>query len=543
MSDLSSLDKDTANVEAGDDLFSREYFDPMLYINTNFRAMTISELNDVLINAKEQINAIKTKNQELVRKHFSKFVHCRESIEEIRENDVFSYLKSVFDQIEHNLASLKSKIETISTTHNIDLYTNNNNQKRRDIMAQYKNIFELEEKLKYDLKYSDYEGFVKHYMSALKLKSTSKYLNKKIEDAKTVKKQFLSILLAEIEKNVSTDDTLFYFSMYFKIEKSETSKMENTLLILIKKHLDEKYTLREMDDVLSYIFKNICITNTYFIREQIFIHLINWIKHRVGEETKILLFKKTIEKLHIFHDLLMNVLDKNSFSMVGNLLNGLYETIIQKTFIEVKNIFAYDIKHKTKRLEINIPIICDFINLNDIKENIYVIVSQLLEDIQCVKSMKSNISIATRYDFSELCSRHPNNAVGETNFQHCVYFLSIISKIRIKLQKIDVLIDNSLNFKRIDKIIKTCETKMLKNFIQNIENKSIECNLMVLSKLNELYPLNKDVLDSLNPEILKCKVSLFFLSNILETNEPKLDNHERKKVDDIYDQFCHLKTI
>lgn len=537
MSDTDSSEANREENNSDNEIFCNEYFDPLLYINTNFKERNLNEFHNTLVDLKESINKNKMKNQELVRRHFSKFVHCRESVDDIRENDIFGYIKSVFDQIDHNLLTLKNKMAQISSIHGVNVHINDSGKKRREILQFYKKILELEEQLKYDLKYSDFAGFVKHYNSAIKLKNGSKFLDMKLKDAEKIKKQFLEILVAEIEKNVNVDDTVFYFKLYFKIEKTECNKLENTLFILIKKFLAERKKISEMECVLIYIFKNLSIVNSFLIEERILRSLIDWADRCVLNEFSVLDYRNSVEKLRIFCEMIKPAVKPSNLCVFRDAIEKIKEKMSEKVFAKMDEVFRLDIENDQSNLDDFLQSINDFMGLNNIKDNLYLMAENLLK-LETVVESFSNIRIGSE----ESCSRATLEPV-EVNFRYCLIYSEKVSKIRKKLKKSNKFLNNSLNFRRIEKIIKKKELSMIKAFLENIKNGSIEYNLMTFLKLHELYALNKRVSGFLDPEILKCNVIRFFLCNILEIKEPKLNEEEQKKTEEIFAQFSCLRDV
>ncbi|ELA47190.1 hypothetical protein VCUG_01290 [Vavraia culicis subsp. floridensis] len=543
MSDSLSSETASSDHMTSNEVFAEESFDPLLFINSALREHTLGGLNDTLANVKESISRNKIKNQELVRRHFSKFVHCRESIEEIRKNDVFSYVKNVFEQIEHNLTALKDKIRQISLSHGISAHLSDESTRRREILHYYDKLINLEDRLKYDLKYLDYEGFVKHYNSAAKLKNDSKFLSTKLRQANIVKNRFLDILVAEIEKNGSTEDTLFYFKLYFKIERDEHSKMENTLLALVKKHLNDRKTLCEIENVLIYVLKTLSITNTFLIEQEIFKSVTVWINARVAQEFSVVKYRAMINKLHIFYGLVSNIVNRSNLSAFRESVEGAKDAMTARIFSEMESVFKEDIEGDANRLEHFLVSLDEFLKLNDIKENLYVILENMLRTRQpAADRAKSNERMES---YTNLARQHEKGHLvrAEVDYRYFLHYSSKIAKIRAKFGRINKLLNNTVSFKRVDKIVRRCEADTIKEFVKNIKNKSTEHNLMTIMKLKEMYFLNKETLALLDPNILKCKVTLFFLCNALQVDEPRLNESERNRVNEIYAQFSCLKEV
>ncbi|ELQ73809.1 Sec5 subunit of exocyst complex [Trachipleistophora hominis] len=567
MSDSVSSETESSDHKTHNDVFLQEAFDPLVFINSTMNEKTLGSLNDTLVSIKESINRNKIKNQELVRRHFSKFVHCRESIEEIRRNDAFSYVKNVFEQIEHNLTTLRNRIREISSSYGISAHSSDENVKRAQIAQHYNKLINLEQRLRYDLKYLDYEGFVKHYNSALKLKNDSKFLMEKLKAADAVKNRFLDILMAQIEKNGCADDTLFYFKLYFKIERDEHNKMENTLLTLVKKYLNDKKGLVEIESVLIYILKNLSIVKTFLIEQHILDSTVAWINTCVEREFSVVAYRMAISRLRIFYGLISNIVNKGNLGAFRESVDEIKNAMTVRIFSEMGMLFRQDVDNGGNTLDGLLVSLDEFVKLNDIKENLYVVLENMLRAKQrSVSNDKSNamdndrssamdndkssaavhgtsnIRVDYPYKSKQACD-NDRSTKAEIDYRYFLQYSSKIINARTKLCQINRLLNNTMNFKRVDKIIKKCETETIREFVKNIPNKSTEHVLMTLMKLKEMYFLSKETLEFLDPEILKCKILVFFLCDILEVDEPELSMQERNKMNEIYAQFSSLRHV
>lgn len=256
---------------------------------------------DSFLALKEKLNQtlskMNVKNQQKVRQNFSKFVKCRDSIHHIHQSNYIQTFRTSLEQIQSQIKKLKERSHRLDTsmseklnTENIDKnYVSDEHQEYMSLEQQhkYRNLMDLEKNLINCMKYKDYDEFVKKYLKVKKIKDNPELLGIILKKCKPLIVQFQNILLLELEKSLSTEN-IHYLELYKKINGAEASKIDNTLLIFLKKYLNERTRLSQVDNCLIYMLRSCELSSgNDFIHQKMIVSLIEWMKNvSVIDETR-----------------------------------------------------------------------------------------------------------------------------------------------------------------------------------------------------------------------------------------------------------------
>ncbi|KAL6121801.1 hypothetical protein NUSPORA_01232 [Nucleospora cyclopteri] len=229
-------------------------FDAFDYINTNFKGSTLYEMNDALSSLSKSLSRISYQNKELISSHFSKFVECRMTLENIYDDIQKKGLdRNLTGEIERIISKLVGKYESISLNVNEDIKLDFVNNKRKYYEREFEEIFSL--KINLGKNTNNFENFVNIYKRAMKIYEPykkSEFLTTKIKEVQPEKNQFLGNIYSYIcSEQLNFDESCYYFDLYFEVADNKSDrKIMNTLLVTFK---ESTYVFDEVDNPEEYI--------------------------------------------------------------------------------------------------------------------------------------------------------------------------------------------------------------------------------------------------------------------------------------------------
>lgn len=555
-----TISSDTASEQSTDIL--EEISDYETFLNEKYANATLEDFQELKEQVDQALTKINLKNQVKVRENFSKFVQCREAIHQIHEGGHISNFESTLDQIHQQIANLQERAESIEITHSEKIEEDNS------LSTELKERIEtLEEDLKNCMKYRDFDGFVKKYQKVRKHESEAEQVREVLKQCNPLVILFQNTLLLELESSLSADN-IHYLELYKKINQKESHKIDNTILVFLKKFLKEINQLDVAETCLIYMLRSCDLTKNDFIHQQMIIEFIDWLKRIIelddfSENTE----SDTFQQEYISEttslaslDIAINELDekKPNFHKIKQIEHVFQKLEIfnkmLKSKISVQNYSFYLSKYKNTKnlikekmishisslleqgsvLRSYLKVISGCIPTQTIKDKIY-------ESLEILLDLRQKNTEELSLSASESRESLRNEKKNRFRFEKANSFRKRADKLRRTLEKCNPILNNTLNFRKIDKIFKESFTFLLSDLLSSFDASSPEQFLMTILKLRENFTIDRNLIESIKNDILESKIVLYFLTSILDLSELDLDKQETEKVSQLYPLFGSLR--
>lgn len=231
--------------------------DPYEYINSTYEDCSIYELSEGLALLSKSISKTSQENKELISSHFSKFIECRTTLENIYLDAKAKGLGSkLTSELEKAINLLLKKYGAISTKIQDDILQEQSNNKRIYYESEFAEIFTLKANLAKNV--NNFENFVSLYKRAhsiYKPYKKSKFLTKKMEDIEEEVAAFLENVYSYIcTEQLNFDEACYYFDLYFEVAPDMTDrKIMNTLLVTFKECTYVYENVENVDEYMTYL--------------------------------------------------------------------------------------------------------------------------------------------------------------------------------------------------------------------------------------------------------------------------------------------------
>ncbi|KAI4291498.1 hypothetical protein PAPHI01_0772 [Pancytospora philotis] len=215
-----------------------EEFDATEFINKVYKESTLYELNDTLGILAESIAKTQQDRKRLVTTHFSKFVQCREVLEEMwRDVQEKGLDRLSRDRIEQSLARLEAKYTSITQDIADDIDVQKCDSRRLQYENEFAEIFTLKDEL--EKHRSSPEQFAAAYLKARKAFERvkgSKYMQQRFKEVEPHVATFLNEVYGMIaDEGIPFEETCHYFDLYFDVSGGGSDqRIRSTLLVGFK---------------------------------------------------------------------------------------------------------------------------------------------------------------------------------------------------------------------------------------------------------------------------------------------------------------------
>ena len=524
---------------------TKEVFDPYEYINKTYSESSLYELTEALtfmsnINAKT-----KHENKKLISSHFTKFIECRTTLENIYEDVKNKNLKqNLTDRLKKVITMLLNKYNAIFINVKDDLEQEMFNNKRIYYENEFAEILTLKANLSKNV--NNFENFVNLYKRAKKLYEPykkSKFLSMKINEIQPEINTFLENIYSYIcNEHLNFDESCYYFDLYFEIANNKTDrKIMNTLLVTFK---ECTYAFNDVNNYEEYI--------TYL--EESLLKFINY----VDDDIK----KEGIN--HYFKCLTIVITDvklaKIAFKQVEKIINNFDITPqIKQYFIQRSTEAKSDIFFNLLKNNENFKIVD-----NNTKYD-YFITNNTSISAQLNKYFDQSVIIYTEYQtilkenevlhIQDILLDHIKISIEQQNINKYEFFKLHVTSIRKCLGS-----RKSIKNKQLDKFLKEkqekailelsndleklIDTTIIKNpKADNIVDNIIHVFIQILQLLNKTsVPILCEVLFETRGIIIKNKILWFFLYKFIKMKDPELDDNDKIITKNIFKQFSFFRS-
>ncbi|KCZ76009.1 hypothetical protein H311_03001, partial [Anncaliia algerae PRA109] len=238
------------------------------YINNTFANSSLRDIDNALSIIQRKILELRKDSGLLIKDHFTKFIECNSTLQEIQNDLKFKPNTNEFIKKEYAVIQDLSK-EFI---------------KGRIISEEKVNVSEIKRSLQTN--YNNLNKFVKIY----------KNIQNK-EEFKEEKKVFIEFLMKKIDLEKETDEIIKLFDYYFIIEDKEVNRslIDNTVLVSFKQQIDS-IKLHGLD---FQVFYDELSNETFsFIRllknEQIKFEAVKYLFNKIEENIKNIKLKRKL---------------------------------------------------------------------------------------------------------------------------------------------------------------------------------------------------------------------------------------------------------
>lgn len=469
-------------------------FDVVSVINKTYQDSTEYDLNDSLIFLSNVISKTKVKNKELVKRNFSKFVECRVVLEEILEDmKKKGGDQKISSEVKENIKNIEKKFprEILANSHYDD-----ERDRRMMIEKKYKTLFNIKSLLKENLRHR--ERFVRIYQEGRKEYNELKgslFVQRLWEGIKEIRILFLEDIYRDIQSQESSFvEVLYSFDLYFKVcEKKTERKIMNTLLLNFKEKVLD----------IPYVEKG------YFLKDTNYLYL-RTMSHLDKELQK--------ELTKTLFDRVRGVFSTSSLPFI-KIWTKKYKRLISKVEVSLEVSSAYFTILKSLKKDLVHQRIDEGMSMDTLLEN-FLFFNEILEKDE-------------KYILTTRVLEVIQEKVKVEDEDRMVNKLSRFEEF-IKDDTLEEIKTNIKNKKLRKEIVKLCE------FIKKSPTKASV--LMEVVKIIERIPEDhKKIILGAGPLVEKDRVLLFYLHNLLEKEEPNLNNREKEEAGRLEKQFAFLK--
>lgn len=246
-----------------DTRIQRDGLTPVEFINKTYEGFSLYDLNDALVTLSKSISSCRQRHRFLIPKHFSRFIHCKNLLERIKD-DFFG--KNMQDQkhLDSYIATLQSKFDGLVKASGIDMNPDTSNAVTR-YKERYSVLFTLRETLAENiLNFEKFTDALRTGREAFEEVKDSKFFQGKFAEIQPVIRSFLENIYEYIvDPKVSFEESCYLFDYYFEVSGGKSdSKIMNTMLVHFKESTYNKqerseeyytYLIRSLVRLLRYV--------------------------------------------------------------------------------------------------------------------------------------------------------------------------------------------------------------------------------------------------------------------------------------------------
>ncbi|ADM12361.1 uncharacterized protein Eint_100340 [Encephalitozoon intestinalis ATCC 50506] len=495
-------------------------FNAVDVINKTYANATEYDLNDALIFLTKVINRTKVRNKQLVKQHFGKFVQCRTVLEEIWVDiKQKGYDKEFTTDLENNIKVVEEKFRKMTSGISDDVEGKIEGGRREYYMKKYSLLFNVKFYLRRNL--HNLERFVDIYKGAMEMYlelKNSVYIQKVWNSIHDERCEFLEIIYRNIQRPGCTfHEALYYFDLYFKVcEHKSEHKIMNTLLVNFKEnstkslelsYLDEEECLKEITRHYLKIMGRVdgkiqilatdhyfeCIEKILYNKELLFIKV--WIR-KLKENTKVVELSSDAKMVYFSH------------------LKRVKTKVIDDGFRKIPSVTVETFKDAMAHMEDVFNLFIDVVSKEEkrhLKNKVLEYIDKCYESVELKKFSDLESVIKDIYETKHLLGPPDSEDVKDL-------------------------------YKMINKYMEGHATKIIGIVKGMIEQKASDVQiLMEIVRIIEEMPMEHlRILRRIKPLVEGHSIVMYYLSNILAFEPPRLSNDLRKKVDEIGDQFGFL---
>ncbi|UYI26497.1 putative exocyst complex component [Encephalitozoon cuniculi] len=498
-------------------------FNAVDVINKTYANSTEYDLNDALIFLTKAINKTKVRNKQLVKQHFGKFVQCRAVLEEIwTDIKQKGYDKEFTSDLESNIKVIEEKFKDITS----GIFDDGNNEVNRSRREYYTKRYALLFNIKLNLRRNlhNLERFVDIYRDAARMYEElrhSVYAQKIWSSIHDERCEFLETIYRSIQRpGCSFHEALYYFDLYFKVcEHKSEHKIMNTLLVNFKENsarslelscLDEKECL---DEVTKHYLKLIgrvnekiqiqgtdyyfwCIEKILYTRGLFFSKV--WIK-KLRENVRMVQFSTDARAVYFSH------------------LKRVKTKVIDGGFQDIPNVTVDTFGDAMEHLQDIFNLFADIVSKEEkryLRSKVLEYVNNCYESVELKKFSDLDTVIKNIYGIRHLLGSPDSEDVKDL-------------------------------YRMIARYMENHTTRIVGLITEMIGRKASDVQiLMEVVRIIEEMPMEHlRIIRRIKPLVENRPVAMYYLSNILSLEPPRLSNDLRKKVDEIRDQFGFLLSV
>lgn len=516
--------------EKQEDSFKKKDFSPFEFLNTYCKDLNLFQLNSLLADLNKTIHSSDIEQKDLVKKNFSKFLACKNTIDKIRKED--NLKKIDIKEFEKESKNIKKIFMQIIENAKINLEEESKQREREALMLKYAYIFKGPTELKILYESKDYEGFVLFYKKARKeykkLKE-SKYIKSIWKKIKKLRNILCNELALKIESKESQDKILYYFSVYFKLKrKGNKNKIENTLLTNLKVFLKsslEYLPIKDVEKLFSKVQKNLKAVNTFFMHNIMLNEFFNALNDllKLYDSEELVVYHIFLSKLQEFY---LTIKENFNNMVILNFLKRLEKLEVLTCKIYLKNseiLLKKDLKTNGNLFE------------KKIKKGFAVFEPKIIkEEVQHILIRSIN--------YANIKKKQKNKKFIE---KKTIEYLENINKLQFKINSISTVL-NVFNENLDYSFLNNLQAKISKQEILAFSDLLIpegrdEEILMLAVKLKNKIPLSFSKLLSVKEEIFfKNDLLKFFLQKYIKNYKPVNVNQTNEKFKKLYKSFGFL---
>ncbi|RVD91798.1 hypothetical protein TUBRATIS_17220 [Tubulinosema ratisbonensis] len=239
------------------------------HINKTFTNASLKEINNALVLIQRKIIDLKNSSRMLIKEHFTKFVECNFTLQEIQKDlkykpDINEYLKKEYEILKEKSKEFK---------------------KEKIISDEKFNILEVKRHLQAN--YNNFGEFVKIFTN---IKNKKDFLEEK--------KIFSEFLLKKIDLEKDTDEIIKFFKYFFIINDTEVNSVmiDNTILVSFKEQINSvnlfKLEFKSFFDKIQHILSSFI---KLIKKEDLKFECVNFLFKKIEEEIKKIHLKREVK--------------------------------------------------------------------------------------------------------------------------------------------------------------------------------------------------------------------------------------------------------